>query len=127
MKRKQAEFIYAFRHAPILYPITLMYLASVATILLVSSGHVEVGRGIAGLGFVAVMIVLSVMDYQLNDATAKIANVRYLIDGNHDEMADRIDQLMQTLVQHEVPVPPDPNAPHTETEKRIDGSTRERE
>jgi hypothetical protein len=117
---KTKEFVYAFSHAPILYPITIMYLASVAAMVLVSAGWIGTLNGIVGLGFVAIMIVLAVMGYTLNEAAEKLAHVKYLIDGQHTEMLDRVDQLMQRLQQAGELIPADPHAPHSEAEMQAD-------
>jgi hypothetical protein len=93
-------------NAPSLYPVTLGYVSAVIILLLISMGWVDIGVGILILGCAAALIILWSM-------RREVAVVSHLVNSQHDDLMERVDQLTAALVKGGLAVPTDPAKPKT--------------
>ena len=94
------------------YPITLLYLGGTTLLILVAGGYVN-------LAFALLAMVLLVLLVLLLATRRELQAVHRLVNGQHSDLLDRIDQLTELLVHLDVDVPVDPN---TQSTRHADGT-----
>jgi hypothetical protein len=80
------------------YPLTLVWLLGVFLAVTVSLGGVAVAPGLVILAFVALLLMQIVCRREL-------VIVHHLVNHQHDELVERVDQLIRTLQEADVKVP----------------------
>jgi hypothetical protein len=87
------------------YPITQFYVIAVAVVIAAVNGWLTITGASIVLGFAAV-ISLGVMVWK------EARTVHKLVDGQRAEMIDRIDRLVDLLVEHQITPPPEGEKAH---------------
>jgi c-di-AMP phosphodiesterase-like protein len=101
----------AILHAPSLYRQTVSYIASVIVLILVTMDKMRLDVGIVVLGIVAILIVLQSVNQRVQVVSDELDTVHTMVNSSHDEMLDRVDQLIEALSDAGVAIPPNPAAP----------------
>lgn len=97
-------------HSVAFYPLTTMYLAAVAVVVLVARGTISVPTGVILLALVVLVLLMVSTLKELRAVRAatlrELASVHSLVNGQQTKLIARIDQLTEQLTAEGKAVPP---------------------